>query len=331
MSAQLTAHGMQIQDDWMLPLEHGRVSWMFAFENQPPFWPSRTDTQGRKYRRVLHQVKDPITSITSMCTEIRKFHPHLYPFLSKKLNMSIAYTGQASMRSGRVALQFWVGWHSFLKDVKFPTYQIETIDAKSIFQMAGLEAIYNATPSKLVSRTHNTRGHRKSFTWQELYTIDPELTAQAWDLAHYYNYSYPGVNFDNLTCLESFTDCANAKHVPTLCPPGTHPFPKDGMTFELSQKPATGGPTGWVDAGCIEHKMDDGRIVGIPGTSLIPGVAEIMDAMLPAGITTMRESLTLPGIELKLLLAASLVAVATICRISPRRQRTWKGTGATKL
>ena len=152
--------------------------------------------------------------------------------------------------------------------MKFPTYQIEQVRAEDMFRMAGLESIYNAThvDKEKVSKDHNKRKHRSSFSWQELYSIDPELAAKAWDLAHYFNYSYPDVDFDSLTCLNRVPTCGNDNlQANPKCPPGTHPFPKEEKKIELTDLPVSTGFQGWVNDGCVEHKNEDGTFVGMNG------------------------------------------------------------------
>uniref|UniRef100_A0A7S2UMH2 Uncharacterized protein n=1 Tax=Attheya septentrionalis TaxID=420275 RepID=A0A7S2UMH2_9STRA len=262
ISAHLASHGMKIQDDWWKPLEHGRASWIFAFEDDKNFGPARTYTNGKTFKHIFHHVKDPLKSITAICTEPTP-DPRYAKFLQKHVNMTTMF--EYPVLKSRVILQFWVEWHTFLKNMRFPAYQIENVEASDIFQLAGLGHIYNGTKSNEVSSSHNKRGHRPSFNWQELYTIDPEHAAKAWDLAHYYNYSYPDVDFDNLTCLDRIPNCQGSSILPSICPPGTHPFPKDGKDVDVTEKPVTvSGLKGWVDDGCVEYTLEDGTIIGMP-------------------------------------------------------------------
>ena len=69
-SQKLRSLGMRIQNDWLFPhLPHGRVSWIYAFEDPKPFGRVKDLSHNEKYLHVLHQVKEPLASITSMCTE----------------------------------------------------------------------------------------------------------------------------------------------------------------------------------------------------------------------------------------------------------------------
>jgi hypothetical protein len=256
----LNAHGMQIQNDWRRPRRDGSVSWIFAFEDPHNFGPARTD--GSKYEHVLHQVKNPLSSITSMCTE-----PVLtdeLKFLQRHIGMPSSY--EDVKYSSRAVVEFWVEWHEFLNDLQLPTYQIEMVDFKDIFRVAGLGKYYNETLEPDVSSKTNSREHREKFTWQEIYTIDPLLAAKAWELSHHFGYSYPEVDFDALTCLEYLPQCRkNApKIVPPKCPPGAHPH-HTNMSYVVPIPTTVNGFKGWVDSGCTEYQRANGTFVGLTG------------------------------------------------------------------
>jgi hypothetical protein len=258
-SELLKSHGMLIHDDWKAPERDGSVSWIFAFEDPNNFGPART--RGETFGQVLHQVKDPLGSITSMCTE--PIFTGELSFLRKHINFTSST--ESPHYKSRGVLEFWVRWHTFLKEMKFPAYQIEQVEAEDIFRIAGLEQLYNRSSKGNMSSKTNTRGHRSHFTWDQLYTIDPEMAVEAWNLAHYYGYSYPSVSFDNLTCLDFLPMCndRSSKILPPKCPPGTHPSPEVGL-----QRPRTtnaNGLKGWVDLGCTEYKLTNDTFVGLTG------------------------------------------------------------------
>uniref|UniRef100_A0A7S1BHU8 Uncharacterized protein n=1 Tax=Corethron hystrix TaxID=216773 RepID=A0A7S1BHU8_9STRA len=256
----LQSHGMQVQNDWANPKRHGSVSWIFAFEDNNNFGPART--YGRTFDTIFHQIKEPLGSITSMCTE---------PVLTGELNFLQRHILLESSREGsvyrsRATLEFWVEWQTFLQKMRFPTYQIEQVEPRDIFRLAHLQQYYHERSDRVSSST-NSRKHRNKFTWQELYTIDPKYAAEAWDLAHYYGYSYPDVNFDTLTCLDYLPRCDNAPPVQSSkCPPGTHPStPSLKNMTSVSRPVGVNGVKGWVDVGCMEYKKRDGTFLGITG------------------------------------------------------------------
>jgi len=268
-SAWLTSYGMKIVNDNFSPGKyHGTSSWIFAFEDPHNLGGART--KGGKFRHILHQVRDPLNSITSLCTE--PFYKEEYiSFVQRHVNLTSPNLDDKKSKP-LTALSFWVQWHQFLNDMKFPTYQIELVKAEDLFWMAELEILYNeSNVKKEVATNHNKRKHVSLFSWRDLYSLDPELAAKAWDLAHYFNYSYPDVDFDSLTCSEHVVTCKRGELVEPYskkCPPGTHPFPKNGKKMELSEKPiSSGNDRGWVNDGCVEHALEDGTIVGRNGVS----------------------------------------------------------------
>jgi hypothetical protein len=264
-SAWLTSHGMELANDWHHPKLHGISSWIFAFEDERNYGPARTG--GGKFSHVLHQVRDPLKCITAQCSDPLENDGAFLPFLRRHINVSSS--NDDWNWKAVTTLKFWVEWHQYLNDMKFPTYQIEQVRAEDMFPMAGLESIYNAqkVEEKKVAKDHNHKEHRSDSLWQDLYSLDPELAAKAWDLAHFFNYSYPDVDFDSLTCLDRVPACLPNKLVQAnpKCLPGTHPFPKDGKKIELRDLPVSTGFQGWVNGGCVEHKNEDGTFVGMIG------------------------------------------------------------------
>ena len=255
----LKSHGMKIQNDWGNPQEHGSVSWIFAFEDNNNFGPARTG--GGTFQHVLHQVKDPLGSIASMCTE--PIFDRESAFLQRHVYMPSFYEQPRSQ--ARAALEFWVEWHDYLKKMKLPTYLVENVTAESIFEQSELESVYHEK-AKQVSSATNSREHRPPFSWQELYTLDPRMATRAWRLARQFGYKYPDVDFDQLTCLPSVPVCekTDAKAQPK-CQAGTHPFPRENVNGEAVQMLKTANGDGWVDGGCIEQKTVNGSFVGVPG------------------------------------------------------------------
>lgn len=208
-----------------------------------------TRTGGKKFRRVLHQVREPLSSITALCAEkifVDLIGRHI-PYNSSR---------EKPNSKGRSCLEFWVQWHSFLTEMKFPTYQIENVAIKDIFQISGLGHLYLEQPLNITTNK-NQRKHRENFSWQEIYTLDPVLAEQAFELAHYYGYTYPDVDFDSLTCLDWMPSCFKDKKRPTNCIPGTHAYQTDTQKIINMMTPTVYslGFTGWVDSGCIEYKV----------------------------------------------------------------------------
>ena len=263
----LKSHGMAVQNDWGAPAKHGSVSWIFAFEDEHNFGPARTG--GGTFKNVFHQVKDPLGSVASMCTE--PIFTSESAFLQRHVYMPSFYEEPKS--HARAALEFCVEWHTYLLEMKLPTYKVENVTARTIFQLAGLEEEYHEAAS-VVSGSTNARKHRPAFTWQELYTLDPRNAARAWSLAHRFGYEYPAVDFDALVCLPSVPSCGekNVSAAPQhKCQPGTHPYPRQGINKISNKKLETSGIEGWVDGGCLEFKTGNNTYIGISGQLLLEG------------------------------------------------------------
>lgn len=119
-----------------------------------------------------------------------------------------------------------------------------------------------------ITTNSNHRRHRKKFSWQELFTMDPTYALRAWQLAHYYGYDYPGIDFSNITCLNEMPHCREPIRQPSnKCVPGSGP--SSALLQEANQTitapSANLGFTGWSDSGCVEVKLNNGTYIGIRG------------------------------------------------------------------
>ena len=134
----LSNFGMSIADDWSPHVRDARVSWIHAVADPNNYGPPYTRTN-LTFTHVLHQMRDPLQGITSMCTENVQY---MKQFLERHFNFTIPIDANANHKP-QIVLEWWVAWHSFLSDLKIPTYQIETVQAHDIFRMAGLDHLYN--------------------------------------------------------------------------------------------------------------------------------------------------------------------------------------------
>lgn len=263
ITRSLQSHGMDIQNDWGPHRRHGRVSWIHAFCDAE--YGPKVTRSNHTFAHVLHQLRDPVEGITSMCTE--PVHYLSNSFLMNHINITI-FDETDHLRTSRMVLEWWVGWQTFLAELKLPSYQIEGIQVKDIFRITGLERVYRSH-QKRVPPVKNKRDHRTAFSWQELFTIDPHLSVKAWKLAHYFGYEYPDVEFDRLTCLPKLPLCnvdgndgtvQEEESAPSAsCSVGTHPVP---MIGNLSASPVENG---WISWGCVEFKTRNGTFIGLDG------------------------------------------------------------------
>ena len=256
---------MEIQQDWNEAKRDGRVSWMHAFDDLKSFGPAKA--HGKRYRTVLHQMKEPLSSITSMCTE-----PVLSgekAFLQRHIPLPSSYEKKElySKISSRACLEFWVEWHTFITAMRFPTYKVLEVELRDIFDISGLGHLY-LSEGRNITTNSNHRRHRKKFSWQEIFTMDPTYALRAWQLAHYYGYDYPGIDFSNITCLNEMPSCRKPIRQPSnKCVPGSGP--SSALLQEANQTitapSANLGFTGWSDSGCVEVKLNNGTYIGIRG------------------------------------------------------------------
>ena len=276
MTTALQQHGMKIQDDWSHkdPLA-GRVSWIHAFDDTDQATFGESKAYGKRYKRVLHQTKEPLSGISSMCTEpiltseglsSRVFLQSHIPLRSSYFNHSTTDIKEAHTQS---CLEFWVEWHTYITAMRFPTFEVFDVNLKDIFTVSEMNYLYQEKLPGIRIKT-NSRKHRKRFTWQDLYTINPYYTLKAWELAHYYGYRYPEVDFNNLTCLEKMPLCdpsgQNSSRPSNMCLPGHHYHDDNASSTRSIGPPSSNlGFQGWTDSGCVEVQLSNRSYVGVRG------------------------------------------------------------------
>lgn len=135
MQSSLLNHGMEIQQDWNEAKRDGRVSWMYAFDDLKSFGPAKA--HGKRFRTVLHQTKEPLSSITSMCTE--PILSREKAFLQRHIPLPSSYEKKELYWtiSSRVCLEFWVKWQTFITAMRFPTYKVSEVELRDIFDISG--------------------------------------------------------------------------------------------------------------------------------------------------------------------------------------------------
>jgi hypothetical protein len=120
ITRSLQSHGMDIQNDWGPHRRHGRVSWIHAFRDAE-YGPNVTRSN-HTFAHVLHQLRDPVEGITSMCTEPVNYLSTI--FLKNHINITI-FDETDHLRTSRMVLEWWVGWQTFLAELKLPSYHAD--------------------------------------------------------------------------------------------------------------------------------------------------------------------------------------------------------------
>ena len=135
-----------------------------------------------------------------------------YIFRPKNGTVLPSLTPQEKMHG---TLEFYVQWQSLIRSLNYPRYQIENVTADDIVEIGRLHDL-RPPPQQRRRLATNARPHRSTLDWNDLYTIDPQLAREAWEMAHEYGYSYPGVRFEDLVCLDKMPQCQGGGR--RLCP-----------------------------------------------------------------------------------------------------------------
>jgi len=197
----LNALGVKVHNDWGNPDRDGILSWIHFYKRAKDdyFGPGRLS--GGRFKVVIHLVRDPLKSITSIgCTEGMvgnseqpRFIRGNIPFDEKR------FPGDHKLGLG---LQMWVEYHTAMSQTGAPLWRLEDLFAdrfnktKQLFTLLGTLApkypstatIDHAFDSK--AHPHNNRGHRGTVTWGQLFRIDAVLAMRAWLLSESYGYHY---------------------------------------------------------------------------------------------------------------------------------------------
>eukprot|EP00051_Salpingoeca_urceolata_P010446 m.127787 g.127787 ORF g.127787 m.127787 type:complete len:345 (-) comp16717_c0_seq2:904-1938(-) len=176
--------GYDMANDWAPagPGKDGVVSWIFGVRDAVGFGPEHLN--GARFRAVVHQVREPLASVTSMCTE--PMETREAPFLAR--HISIKGPG------GRLgnALRFFVQWHEHLDRAGLYTYRFDDLRQAlpAITRLAGLHPPTDEAIAQAISRTPTTnhRSHRTTVSWPELKRVDPVYAKRLWTLATRYGF-----------------------------------------------------------------------------------------------------------------------------------------------
>ena len=88
-----------------------------------------------------------------------------------------------------MVLEFYLECHSFLNELKLPTYLVEDVNFKDVFDISGLGDRYHRQRTKKggssdgPSKSYNSRSHRPTtFTWKEIDSINLQLDYGKWHI-----------------------------------------------------------------------------------------------------------------------------------------------------
>jgi hypothetical protein len=221
------------------------------------------DTGRQQFKVVIHLVREMLSSITSMACSEPVLSPDYQSFYARHIPGFDALRGIDRMKEctgsrdykprlghtnkcgNRVVLgmQMYIGWHKYLNDLMQATggyrFKLEDLagangDVKrkevvdEIYTqlnrpVPSTKAIVDAANHMRKGRT-NSRQHRSTLTWQELFDADFELATKAWELAKIFQYDYsntfdpakykptPGLSIVNGTPSVAPPSCKMEKH-----------------------------------------------------------------------------------------------------------------------
>lgn len=187
--------GVPVDNDWVVPRARAVSSWILAFNDSDPFCP--VTQLGRRFRHVLHQVREPLASLTSLACAHPLTRPDFAAFVAR--NVPYPYEQWRDAHPLRLAMQFYVGWQDHLNRLPAPTYRLEDMSAELVGCILALALPPADRPSakalraaidRVPTRT-NTRPHRPSFTWGDLRAADDALARRVWELAQRWGYEAP--------------------------------------------------------------------------------------------------------------------------------------------
>ena len=196
--------GLPLSNDAHAPTKFGMVSWIHCVYSQNDEYYGRIKLHGSGFNAVLHQRRHVRKSITSLVfttpfgtTPKRgKWSHHLYKNFVKThvaldTTRSIQYMG----------LQMWVEWQLLIRSIADWHYRVEDLMSaetaisqpivERIFASAKLpapstQAIENALGK--VDLRANTRKHRSTLSWEEIFEIDERYASIAYTLSKEYGY-----------------------------------------------------------------------------------------------------------------------------------------------
>lgn len=161
--------------------ETGIVSWLMAVPSKrAPYGPGGNNFQ---FVHTFHQVRDPLRTIPSLCSEPAKSWAYICHHVPE-----ISLNDKVFVR----AAKYYYYWNKMAEEKSEWTYRVEDID-NVLPQMAerlGV-ALDSAVLASIPKDTH-TRGRHPSCTWGQLQSVlEPELYQKLVEMVVRYGYQGP--------------------------------------------------------------------------------------------------------------------------------------------
>lgn len=214
----LKRSGIPADHDWVVPRARAVSSWILAFNDSDPYGP--VTQLGRRFRRVLHQVRDPLASLTSIACAHPLTRPDFAAFVARNVPYPQTEEDRREAHPLRLAMQFYVGWQEYLNRLPIPTHRLEDMSPELVGCILGLALPPIDRPSAKALRaaidmvpTHtNTRPHRPTFTWGDLRAVDDALARRVWDLAQRWGYESPLASLADHAPAAEPPECGRMSH-----------------------------------------------------------------------------------------------------------------------
>jgi hypothetical protein len=187
----------------------GTVSWPLAVGPRASYPKWATQAGAARFATLVHQVRDPLTSIPSRAAHIK---PVFESFVSGNCPEMNHMSPRFRNNSLAVSLLHYVTWHTLIEkqnpEIRFRIEELNTLTLIKILRAAKLP-MPNGGPALVdkvlrhANRTTNSehvQSHR-DVTWSELFGIHPGLAQQAYDMAVRYGYEYKDAGEENSTRL----------------------------------------------------------------------------------------------------------------------------------
>ena len=214
--------GIPIRDDWgrIAFNQIGAVSWILAFSDKHDNFFGPVKINNARFNTIFHQIRDPLKSITSMCTE-PVTNDRYRSYIDRKININVTKYDKTSIE---LRMIFWLEWHQKLDDFGFEKYKMEDVFSNPN-TTKGYNIIYHIlNKSNLLKyiknkqflngelpleflRKANSRKHRAYLNWNELLTVNYNIGINIYNKAIQYGYTYPSWNVSNFTKLDHIPTC----------------------------------------------------------------------------------------------------------------------------
>ncbi|VEU43818.1 unnamed protein product [Pseudo-nitzschia multistriata] len=196
--------GLPLSDDAHPPTAFGMVSWIHCVHSPTDDYYGNVRLRGSGFETVLHQRRHVRKSITSLAFTTplgttprrgRWSHSLYKSFVGAHVPLdttrSVLYMG----------LQMWVEWQLFVREIADWHYRVEDLMSPDrsvsgpivdrIFSAAGLGPPSDKAVERALKEADpraNTRKHRPTLSWEELYAVDERYASIAHALSKEYGY-----------------------------------------------------------------------------------------------------------------------------------------------